>query len=99
MTTRDSKSDQPGYRGALPTRNDRLARPWILAVFLIFIAVMVLSFLEVPSRFVPEPTPLPIPSIPATPSPEATESPSVEPTESASSDASASASPSETPEP
>ena len=101
MTTRDSKSDQPGYRGALPTRNDRLARPWILAVFVIFIAVIVLSYLEVPSRFVPEPTPLPIPSIPATPSPDATESPSVEPTESgsASSDASASASPSETPEP
>ena len=101
MTTRDSKSDQPGYRGALPTRNDRLARPWILAVFLIFIAVMVLSFLEVPSRFTPEPTPLPVPSSPATPTAEPTESPSAEPTGSgaASSDASASASPSETPEP
>ena len=99
MTTRDSKSDQPGYRGALPTRNDRLARPWILAVFLIFIAIMVLSFLEVPSRFVPEPTPLPVPSIPVTPSPSATESPSAEPTDSgsASASASASASPTEAP--
>lgn len=97
MTTRDSKSDQPGYRGALPTRNDRLARPWILAVFLIFIAIMVLSFLEVPSRFVPEPTPLPVPSIPATPSPSATESPSAEPTDSASASGSASASASASP--
>ena len=100
MTTKDSKSDQPGYRGALPTRDDRLARPWVLIVFLIFIAVIVLSFLEVPSRFVPEPTPLPIPSIPApSATAEPTESPSAEPSGSGSSEASGSASPSETPEP
>ena len=100
MTTRDSKSDQPGYRGALPTRDDRLARPWVLIVFVIFIAVIVLSFLEIPSRFVPEPTPLPIPSVPApSATPEPTESPSAEPSESGSSEASGSASPSETPEP
>src|SRR6185503_9140478 len=73
MTNRDPKSDQPGYRGALPTRDDRLARPMILAGFVIFIAVIVLSYLEAPPRFVPAPTPLPIPSIPATPAPEATE--------------------------
>ena len=63
MTTNEPKRD-PGYRGALPTRNDRLARPWIIAVIAIFVAIFVLSFLEIPSRFVPEPTPLPIPSIP-----------------------------------
>ena len=99
MTTRNTKSDQPGYRGALPTRGDRLARPWILAVFLIFIAVIVLSYFEIPSRFVPEPTPLPIPSIPATPSPEPTESPSAEPSESGSPTDSASGSPSPSPTP
>ena len=63
MTTNEPKRD-PGYRGALPTRNDRLARPWIIAVIAIFVAIFVLSFLEIPSRFMPEPTPLPIPSIP-----------------------------------
>ena len=63
MTTNEPKRD-PGYRGALPTRNDRLARPWLIAVLAIFVAIFVLSFLEIPSRFVPEPTPLPIPSIP-----------------------------------
>ena len=63
MTTNEPKRD-PGYRGALPTRNDRLARPWLIAVIAIFVAIFVLSFLEIPSRFVPEPTPLPVPSIP-----------------------------------
>ena len=76
MTTNEPRRDQPGYRGALPTRNDRLARPWIIIVFAIFVAVILLSLFQVPSRFEPEPTPLPIPSIPGTPSPSPTESPS-----------------------
>jgi hypothetical protein len=72
MTTTEPQRDrdrdrdrQPGYRGALPPREDRLARPWILAVFAIFVLVFVLSFLGVPSRFIPEPTPVPLPSVPA----------------------------------
>ena len=70
-------TNQPGYRGALPTRDDHLARPWILIVFAIFVAILVLSAFEIPSRFAPEPTPLPIQSIPATSaSPSATEEPS-----------------------
>ena len=60
MTTNEPKRE-PGYRGALPTRDDRLARPWILAVIAIFVAIIVLSFLGIPSRFMPDPTPLPIP--------------------------------------
>ena len=95
----DPKRDQPGYRGALPTRVDRLARPWVLTVIAIFLAVIVLSALEIPSRFTPEPTPLPIPSIPATPSAEPAESPSAEPEPPGSGAAGASASPSPTPEP
>lgn len=63
MTTNDPKRE-PGYRGSLPTQNDRLARPWVLIVFVIFVAIFVLAALGVPSRFAPEPTPLPIPSIP-----------------------------------
>jgi hypothetical protein len=98
MTTNEPKRD-PGYRGALPTRNDRLARPWLIAVIAIFVAIFVLSFLEIPSRFVPEPTPLPIPSIPVVPSGSESASPSVAPSGSGSPDASASgsASPSATP--
>ncbi len=73
-STNDPKRDQPGYRGALPTRDDRLARPWIIIVIAIFLAIIVLSAFEIPSRFAPEPTPLPIPSLPATPSSAPTES-------------------------
>ena len=52
---------EPGYRGTLPPREDRLARPWLLAVVAIFVAIMLLSILAVPSRFLPDPTvPTPI---------------------------------------
>ena len=98
-STNEPKRDQPGYRGALPTRDDRLARPWVIAVIAIFVGIIVLSALEIPSRFGSEPTPLPVPSIPATPSPEPTESPSLEPAGTGSPEASGSPSPSETPEP
>ena len=88
-STTDPKRE-PGYRGSLPPREDRLARPWILAVLGIFVLVIVLSVAGVPSRFIPDPTPLPAPS--STPIP--SESPSAEPSESAeeSSEPSASAS-------
>ena len=92
MTTNEPKRD-PGYRGALPTRNDRLARPWVIAVIAIFVAIFVLSFLEIPSRFTPEPTPIPVPSFPATPSPSGSGSPSVAPSDSGSPEASGSGSP------
>jgi len=99
-STNDPKRDQPGYRGALPTREDRLARPWIIVVIAIVLAIFVLSAFEIPSRFAPEPTPLPIPSLPATQSSAPTESPSPEPDPSGSGSpaASGSASPSPTAE-
>lgn len=92
MTTNDPERS-PGYRGALPPREDRLARPWILLVIAAFILILVLSVLGVPSRFIPEPTPVPLPSVPAP-------SLSVGPSTSASASASASeeASPSPTSE-
>ena len=80
----DASPSEPGYRGALPTRVDRLARPWIVTVVAIFVLVFVLSVLGLPSRLFPEPTPVPLPSLPA--------SGSVEPSASAS--ASVEASPS-----
>ena len=43
MTTNEPKRE-PGYRGALPTRDDRLARPWIITVIAIFVGIFVLSF-------------------------------------------------------
>ncbi len=74
-------TNQPGYRGALPTRDDRLARPWILIVFAIFVAILVLSAFEIPSRFAPEPTPIPVQSLPPTSaSPSPTAEPSPDPT-------------------
>jgi hypothetical protein len=86
-TTTDPKRE-PGYRGALPPRDDRLARPWIVIVLGIFVLIIVLSVAGIPSRFIPEPTPIPIPSLAPLPS----ESPSAEPSASASAEPSGSAS-------
>jgi hypothetical protein len=89
--TTDPKRE-PGYRGSLPPREDMLARPWILAVLGILVLIVVLSIVGVPSRFIPDPTPLPTPS--STPLP--SESASAGPSESAevSAEPSASAAPS-----
>ena len=94
-TTTDPKRE-PGYRGALPPRDDRLARPWILVVLGIVVLVIVLSIAGIPSRFVPEPTPRPIPSLAPLPSgsPSAEASGSVSPSASAEASASASLEPS-----
>jgi hypothetical protein len=96
MTTNDPRRESAGYRGALPTREDRLAKPWIIAVAAIFLLVIALSIAGIPSRFFPEPTIEPLPSIPV---PSASAEPSEEPSpsESASPSASSSASPSPTP--
>ncbi|HEX5579346.1 MAG TPA: hypothetical protein VFY43_06750 [Candidatus Limnocylindria bacterium] len=51
-----------GYRGALPTRNDTLARPWVLAVVGIFVLMFVLAFLGFPSSLFPEASGSPNPS-------------------------------------
>jgi cytoskeletal protein RodZ len=98
MTNTEPKREA-GYRGALPTRNDRLARPWLLIVAGIFVLIFVLSALQIPSRFVPEPTPTPSPSVTAAPSgsasPDASGSPDA--SDSAEASASASATPSASP--
>jgi cytoskeletal protein RodZ len=95
------RSEPPGYRGALPTREDRLARTWVLTVMAIFVLILVLAVLGVPSRFIPEPTVIPLPSTPASssvePSASASESASASASESASASASESASPSASP--
>ena len=38
-----------GYRGALPTRNDAMARPWVIAVIAAFALMFVLAFVGFPS--------------------------------------------------
>ena len=88
MTTTDGKRE-PGYRGSLPPRQDHLARPWILTVIGIFVLIFVLAIAGVPSRFLPDPTPIPT-AIP-TASPSAEPSGSAEASESADASASASA--------
>lgn len=73
----------PGYRGALAPRTDSLARIWIGVVAAVLVLIFVLPFFGIPSRLFPEPTPVPIPSIPvASGSLDATGSP--EPVPSAS---------------
>lgn len=83
MTTTNDPKREPGYRGSLPPREDRLARPWILVVLGIFVLIIVLSVAGVPSRFIPEPTPVPLPSLAPIPSesasPSSSPSGSVEP--------------------
>jgi hypothetical protein len=81
-TPTDAKRE-PGYRGSLPPRQDRLAKPWLLIVAGIFVLIILLSVAGVPSRFIPDPTPVPTPV--------ATPTPSVEPSASASEEATPSA--------
>ena len=84
MTSTEPKREA-GYRGALPIRNDRLARPWILLVMGVFVLILVLSVLGVPSRFIPDPTPVPLPTLPpASGSVAPSVEPSVEPSASIS---------------
>ena len=102
MTSQRTSNEPPGYRGALPSREDRLARPWILLVIGIFVLVIVLSILGIPSRFIPDPTPVPLPSLPvssAQASPSASASASESASASPSAEASVSASESASPAP
>ncbi len=65
QTPREARpSRAPGYRGALPPRHDRLARPWVAAVIVAFLLMLVLAGLGIPSRLLPAPSVVPIPSIP-----------------------------------
>ena len=99
MTTTNDPKREPGYRGSLPPREDRLARPWILVVLGIFVLIIVLSVAGIPSRFIPDPTPVPLPSLAPIPSESASPSGSVEvsasPASSLEATASAEPSPSE----
>jgi len=67
------KPRDPGYRGSLPPRVDHLARPWVLTVLAAFVLIWVLALAGIPSRLIPEPTAVPLPSVPA---PSASVSPS-----------------------
>jgi hypothetical protein len=57
-----------GYRGALPPRNDTIARPWVLAVVALFVLMFALSFLGFPASLFPEPSGSPNPSFSVAPS-------------------------------
>ena len=59
------KQRDPGYRGSLPPRVDRLARPWVLTVIGAFILIFVLALAGIPSRLIPQPSAVPLPSVPA----------------------------------
>ncbi len=93
----DASANEQGYRKSLPTRDDRLARPWILTILGIFVLVFVLSILGIPSRLFPEPTPVPLPSTPSSSSVEPSASSPVEASASAEASAEASASPEASP--
>jgi hypothetical protein len=54
----------PGYRGALAPRTDRLARIWVAIVAAVLVLIFILPFFGIPSRLFPEPTAIPIPSVP-----------------------------------
>ena len=87
---RDEPAGETGYRGALPTRTDSLARAWVTAVIVIFLMLFVLNFAGLPSSLLPSPTPLP--TVSAAPS----VSPGASGTASSSQAVSASAAPSPT---
>jgi hypothetical protein len=57
-----------GYRGALPPRNDALARPWVVIVIVLFVAMFALAFLGFPSSLFPRASGSPSPSFSLSPS-------------------------------
>jgi hypothetical protein len=57
-----------GYRGALPPRNDTIAKPWVLAVVAAFVLMFVLAFLGFPGSLFPQPSGSPNPSFSQVPS-------------------------------
>jgi hypothetical protein len=59
----DARRPEGGYRGALPPRDDSLARPWVIVVFAIFVLIFALSFAGFPSRLFTEPSPSALPSL------------------------------------
>ena len=93
--TTDPKRE-PGYRGSLPPRQDRLAKPWLMIVAGIFVLIILLSVAGIPSRFIPDPTPIPTPVTTPAPSVEASPSASVEASASAEASAAESVEPSAT---
>lgn len=84
-----------GYRGALPPRNDWLARGWVVVVIVIFLGMFVLDILNVPTGLFPEPTPVPSVS----PAPSGSGDASAEPSSSGSPSGSESESASESQSP
>jgi hypothetical protein len=91
---RDEPSGESGYRGALPTRDDSLARIWVAAVIVIFLMLFVLNFAGLPGSLLPSPTPLPSVSVPPSGSPGASGSGSASPSASVSATSTATAAPS-----
>ena len=83
MSQSKASDSGTGYRGALPPRTDWLARGWVVAVIVIFLMLFVLDVLNVPTRLLPEPTPVPTPVVTPAPSGSAEPSGSAQPTESA----------------
>lgn len=66
---RPDRSEQPGYRGALPPRDDALARPWVVVVIAAFLLMFVLAFVGFPSGVLKgNPSPSAVPSISISPS-------------------------------
>jgi hypothetical protein len=92
---RGVEAQAPGYRGALPPRTDRLARPWVVVVFVIFVLIFALSFANIPSSIFPTPSVTPLPSFSIAPS--GSGGPSGSPNASASAAATASGSASAAP--
>ncbi len=73
MTDRQT---EPGYRGALPPRNDRMAGPWVIVVIALFLFMVVLALVGLPSSLFPAATPLPTLAPSAVPSASASAAPS-----------------------
>jgi hypothetical protein len=89
----EARPGESGYRGALPPRNDWLARGWVLVVIAIFLSLFVLDALGIPSSLLPAPTPS------VAPAPSGSAEPSPSPDASGSASPGASRSPAESPAP
>lgn len=79
MTDQQRPARSGGYRGALPPRNDALARPWVIIVIGLFLLMFVLAFVGFPSSLFRGSSGSPSPSISLEPSASVAPSGSVAP--------------------
>ena len=62
---RDRLPSTPPWPACSETDDRQAARPWVLTVVAMFVLIFILALAGIPSRLIPQPTAVPLPSVPA----------------------------------